>query len=146
MDKPYIYVASSWRNTVQPRVVATLRDEGFGVYDFRHPASGEKGFAFSDIDPDWDHEHSDPLEFIDALNSAKATKGFGRDYEAMQRASIFVLVLPCGHDAHLELGWAAGAGKETVILLDDPCKASLMYKLADHLSPSIDDLVEWLRV
>lgn len=147
MDKPYIYVASSWRNTRQHDVVVRLRDEGFGVYDFKHPPGG-KSFAWSDI-PSHGGENYDCIathKFIEGLNHPLAVEGFRQDFEAMQRASIFVLVLPCERDAHLELGWAAGAGKETVILLDDPCKASLMYKLADHLSPSIDDLVEWLRV
>jgi hypothetical protein len=58
-----IYVASSWRCERQPRVVAALRAAGHQVYDFRHPDSGgppgepgstrAKGFAWSEIDPDW---------------------------------------------------------------------------------------------
>lgn len=32
-----IYVASSWRNTHQPEVVAKLRELGHEVYDFREP-------------------------------------------------------------------------------------------------------------
>ena len=46
-----IYVASSWRNTLQPGVVAALRGDGHEVYDFRNPAPGVKGFAWSEIDP-----------------------------------------------------------------------------------------------
>ena len=30
-----IYVASSWRNTFYPEVVARLREAGHDVYDFR---------------------------------------------------------------------------------------------------------------
>ena len=30
-----IYVASSWRNGFQPGVVASLRAEGYRVYDFK---------------------------------------------------------------------------------------------------------------
>jgi hypothetical protein len=45
-----IYVASSWRNTLQPSVVALLRQEGHSVYDFRHPAQGNDGFSWSRID------------------------------------------------------------------------------------------------
>jgi hypothetical protein len=40
-----IYVASSWRNLYQPTVVTALRQEGYEVYDFRHPAPGDDGFA-----------------------------------------------------------------------------------------------------
>lgn len=150
--RPYIYVASSWRNERQHSVVTALRAEGYGAYDFRSP-NGGKGFAWSDVSPSrarsieqgWDHDQCSPAEFIAALNDPLAVEGFRRDFDAMQRASIFVLVLPCERDAHLELGWAAGAGKETVVLLDDPCKASLMYRMVDHISPDLDDLLEWLR-
>jgi hypothetical protein len=152
-DKPYIYVASSWRNERQHEVVVRLRDEGYGVYDFRHPDGG-KGFAWSDLNLQvdygtggdrWDHDVSDPNLFVQALNTDGAKEGYRRDFAAMERASIFVLVLPCERDAHLELGWACGAGKETVVLLNNPCKASLMYRMVDHIAVDMDDLVEWLR-
>lgn len=32
-----IYVASSWRNSIQAEIVAALRAEGHEVYDFRNP-------------------------------------------------------------------------------------------------------------
>ena len=48
-----IYVASSWRNSIQPKVVKALRAEGHEVYDFRNPTVGNKGFAWSAIDKDW---------------------------------------------------------------------------------------------
>jgi len=49
-----IYVASSWRNAVQPTVVLRLRDEGHEVYDFRHPSPGYDGFSWGEIDQDWE--------------------------------------------------------------------------------------------
>ena len=36
-----IYVASSWRNTIHPSVVAALRKDGHDVYDFKNPAPGD---------------------------------------------------------------------------------------------------------
>ena len=32
-----VYVASSWSNEYQPRIVAFLRERGHEVYDFRNP-------------------------------------------------------------------------------------------------------------
>ncbi len=32
-----IYLASSWRNDLQPEVLLALRDAGHAVYDFRNP-------------------------------------------------------------------------------------------------------------
>lgn len=45
-----IYVASSWRNKIQPSVVVALREAGHEVYDFRNPREGDTGFHWSDID------------------------------------------------------------------------------------------------
>lgn len=49
-----IYVASSWRNPYQPKVVELLKQLGHGVYDFRNPAPDNKGFAWSEIDENWE--------------------------------------------------------------------------------------------
>ena len=46
-----IYLASSWRNTYYPDVLAALRAAGHDVYDFRNPGDGTDGFKWSKIDP-----------------------------------------------------------------------------------------------
>lgn len=74
-----------------------------------------------------------------------AIEGFSADFAAMERADTFVLVLPCGKSAHLELGWAVGAGKRTAILLEDPVEPELMYRMVDFMTPSTDELLGWLR-
>ena len=38
-----IYVASSWRNAMQPAIVAALRRWGHEVYDFKNPAPNSIG-------------------------------------------------------------------------------------------------------
>lgn len=49
-----IYLASSWRNTYQPRCLQLLREWGHEVYDFRNPPPpGGTGFAWDSVDPDW---------------------------------------------------------------------------------------------
>lgn len=144
-----VYVASSWRNyTRHAEVVRALEDFGHSVYDFRNPPSGtafsfheladamerEKTYSF------WNHEVSDSTDFRDIINHPMCKDGFNSDMQALMNAEVVVLVLPCERDAHLELGYAVGAGKETHILLDNPCKASLMYRMVDHLHSSLDDL------
>src|SRR5258705_2332390 len=44
-----IYVASSWRNPLQPAIVHTLRRCGHDVYDFRSPKPGDRGFHWSEL-------------------------------------------------------------------------------------------------
>lgn len=158
-DTKRIYVASSWRNTLQQGVVHILRAAGFEVYDFKHPhATYEYVDQPRDMRPgfSWDQvglvDHNRPVDtvpaadYLDAINHAGAVAGFQRDFDAMQWADTFVLVLPCGRSAHLELGWAVGAGKRTAVLLDDPCTPELMYRMVDYLAPSVMDLLGWLGV
>jgi hypothetical protein len=130
-----IYVASSWRNTDQSGVVHTLRAEGHDVYDFRD----SEGFHWSQIDKNWESWSSS--EFKQALNTPLALRGFASDLAAMKEADLFVLVMPCGNSAHLELGWAAGAGKKTIILLAKETKPELMYSLADHICEDIGQVI-----
>jgi hypothetical protein len=140
-----IYVASSWRNEQQPAVVKALRAAGHEVYDFREPTPGDqdKGFAWSDIDPDW--QEWSPELFRRSLAHPLAVNGFECDLEAMEWADAFVLVMPCGRSAHLELGWAIGRGKRAVILLSG-AEPELMYRLAwPDICCSFDEVIEALR-
>lgn len=140
-----IYVASSWRNDSQPMVVKALREAGHEVYDFRNPSMGPgargQGFHWSTIDPRW--QSWTPGEFRDALSHPEAVDGFASDLCGMEWADVFVLVMPCGRSAHLELGWAIGAGKRALILLSDG-EPELMYGLATKLCTSNGELLEAL--
>lgn len=129
-----IYVASSWRNELQPAVVALLRAAGFSVYDFKNPSEGNGGFHWSEIDPHW--KEWSAQQFIKGLEHPIAEDGYGRDYTAMAAADACVLVLPCGRSAHLEAGWFAGKGKPVHVLLSDG-EPELMYKMATKLHTSI---------
>ncbi len=137
-----IYVASSQRNQLQPAVVQALRKDGHTVYDFKEPASGESGFAFSAIDPNW--QSWSPDEFRKGLKHPLAEQGFKRDMAGMKAADAFVLVQPCGTSAHLEAGWASGRGVPLAILLDGRSEPELMYKLADRIFDTIDEVREGL--
>lgn len=139
-----IYVASSWRNLLQQGVVHVLRAAGFDVYDFKNPRPGHHGFSWREIAPDW--EHWSPQAFREALNHPVAERGFACDIDALKACSQCVLVLPCGRSAHLELGYAIGAGKETFVLMLEQQEPELMYKMATHLCLSIGELLEALDV
>jgi hypothetical protein len=149
-----IYVASSWRNQLQPRVVELLRSLGHWVYDFKRPGSrAEPGFNLTDPGPEhsnrvdgdpWALNLASATDYVAALSHPAAVEGFARDFDAMLTSDTFVLVLPCGRSAHLELGWAVGARRRTAILLDNPCTPELMYRMVDKVATSLDDLVQWL--
>ena len=153
----YIYVASSWRNPIHIAVCSTLRSVGLQHYDFRNPEGGT-GFSWKDVKPggypgmsggsattagdqsDWESTE----DYLEMIRHPRALEGYASDYQAMEKADTFLLVLPCGKSAHLELGWAVGAGKRTAILLEDPVQPELMYRMVDYISPSLFDLLGWL--
>ena len=136
-----IYVASSWRNPIQQDVVGHLREAGHEVYDFRNPGPGEKGFAWSEIDPEW--QTWCVREFSQALKHPIAEHGFKRDLVAMLWADACVLVMPCGRSAHIEAGWFTGQGKPTIIYSPESIQAEpeLMYKLANGVYGSMAEVL-----
>lgn len=137
-----IYVASSWRNPYQQEVIRALREAGYEVYDFKNPP-GKTGFSWSEVGINSQGETTEG--YFDGLLHWRAQEGFRSDYEAMKAADTCVLVLPCGRSAHLELGWCAGAGKKTaIVLLEQPVTPELMYLCCDAILPSIEQLLDWL--
>ena len=135
-----IYVASSWRNEQQPKVVSALRNAGHEVYDFRHAGPCNQGFHWSEIDASW--KDWTPWQFAHALDHPLARDGFERDKTAIEESDAIVLVMPCGRSAHLELGYAIGLGKRSAILLADG-EPELMYRAADELCCSLAQLLAW---
>lgn len=151
-----VYVASSWRNAMQPGVVAALRASGIDCYDFRAPDSDDqRGFQWSDVMPSWRFDEwreggvpEVPVaEYLEGMSHPIALDGFASDFEAMNDCDCAVLVLPCGRSAHLELGWFAGQNRRTAILVNgEAVIPELMYHLADYIAPSLFDLLGWLGV
>jgi nucleoside 2-deoxyribosyltransferase len=139
-----IYVASSWRNPHQPLVVEKLREAGHEVYDFRNPSETDKGFAWSDIDENWQNWSNE--EYIKALDHPIAVKGFLNDFKGMDWADACVLVMPCGRSAHVEAGYMQGAGRPTIVLMFDEAEPELMYNLFETVATSIDEVIEHLKV
>ncbi len=137
-----VYVATSWRNERQPEIVKALREEGHTVYDFRAPVPGDNGFHWSEIDPEW--KKWTPAEYRLQLDHPTAHRGFSHDMRALDTADAVVLVMPCGRSAHLELGYAAGQGKHTVILLSEG-EPELMYKMVDCIAVDMGEVTDSLE-
>jgi hypothetical protein len=140
-----IYVASSWRSERQPPVVERLKAEGHEVYDFKNPVKGNNGFHWSDIDRDWMGWGA--KEFRDGLSHSLADEGFGFDMRTLEWCDACVLVVPAtaGLSSHLDLGWAVGAKKLTIVMMLDGSEPELMYKMADHLCIGIEEVVAVLK-
>jgi len=119
-------------------VVASLRAVGHEVYDFRNPEEGDHGFHWSEIDP---HGQGwDKYIYRASLDHPIAKSGFDKDLAAMRWADVFVGVQPFGSSASIEMGWAAGQGKKTVLLLENG-EPELMVKVFDHICCNLGEVV-----
>ncbi|MCP5036569.1 MAG: hypothetical protein GY945_03100 [Rhodobacteraceae bacterium] len=138
-----IYLASSWRNPSQPDVVEVLRKYGHQVYDFRNPPNGVPGFAWTEIDENW--ENWTAGEYRDHLTTHPiAARGYVNDLRGMEWADTCLLLLPCGRSAHLEAGWFCGRGKRCIILTRDGEEPELMALLATDICVSVGEVLEVL--
>jgi hypothetical protein len=78
--------------------------------------------------------------YRDCLEHPLAVKGFDKDMGALSAADTVVLVQPAGRSAHLEFGWAVGAGKFGIILLADG-EPELMNKMAHAICTTLEEVV-----
>lgn len=146
--KRRIYLATSWRNEYQPRLVALLREAGHEVYDFRNPNTGgpptdvSAGFAWSEIDPAW--QSWTPEQYVAAMSHPAAERGFAADFNAMQWADTCVVVQPCGPSAALEAGWCAGSGRDLIVHVAGMREPDLMYKVGRVMTTTDQQLLDAL--
>lgn len=143
-DREIVYSSfaglGGWEPDFNPHddpVVWRHQQGGYAGCDF-----GGKRFAQPKKGSDWEAVD----EYLRMVNHPIATVGFESDFDAMKRADTFVMVLPCGKSAHLELGWAVGNGRRTAILLEDPVEPELMYRMVDFMTPHIDGLMDWVEL
>jgi nucleoside 2-deoxyribosyltransferase len=138
-----VYVASSWRNPIFDSVVVAIREAGHTVYNFKEPIPGKNGFHWSEIDPNWKDWSLDQIRV--ALGHQIALDGFEADINALWDCDACVLVMPCGRSAHLEMGWACGAGKKTILLMGEG-EPELMVNMVDYLCVDIEEVLEALAL
>ncbi len=137
-----IYVASSWRNLLQPAIVLALRRCGHEVYDFRHPAPGSTGFRWSDCEtPGVNWQDWTPDEYRKALQHPVAVAGYKCDIDALKACDACVLVLPSGRSASWEFGYAMGQGKRGAVVQLEKVEPELMYREAEIVT-SMNELFD----
>jgi nucleoside 2-deoxyribosyltransferase len=145
-----IYVASSWRNRYQQEIVSLLRDAG---HEPNWMAWSPKEYREAEIVSllrDAGHEPKwmawSPKEYREALRHPTAQDGFRLDMENLRRCDCCILVLPSGRSAHLEAGWAAGAGKPVLVFDPERVEPEPMYGMCSGgLILGIDELFAELK-
>lgn len=138
----YIYVASSWSNPHQPWTVRALRHAGYEVYDFRNSKPEGGAFNWDQIDQKW--EDWKFAEVYQALYHPLSAEAYTSDLDALLKADVGIMVMPCGASSHLEIGYLKGLGTHTAILMTEG-RPELMYKLVDLLTDSFAEILIWLK-
>lgn len=134
-----VYIVGSLHNSAVTVAARRLREEGHTVFDDWYSPG-------PDADAYWrEYEEERGRTYIDALAGAHAKNVFDFDMRHLTEADTVVMVLPAGKSAHLEMGWAACAGKDCYIVLGDENPWDVMYKMVEVV-PSVDHLLSALSV
>jgi nucleoside 2-deoxyribosyltransferase len=138
-----VYVIGSLRNPLVPDVANYLRAEGgLEVFDDWF-AAGPRA------DDHWkEYEQQRGRTFIEALAGKAAQNVFAFDRRNLDRSDAAVLVLPAGRSGHLELGYMAGRGLETHILLAPESEGDrwdVMYAFVTGVHKTQDSLAWALK-
>jgi nucleoside 2-deoxyribosyltransferase len=133
-----VYIAGSLRNVSGLEAVFTaVRNAGHEItFDYRRGgATPETLFGL-------DHRNLAPADHIAALARPAACAKFKLDRDGIDRADVLVLVKPCGESAIWEAGYAAGADKPVIVLLDEkPAPGELMQKFGTSIVTSIPEML-----
>lgn len=134
-----IYIAGSMSNRDGVETVAkAVEAAGFSAfYDWIYP--GEE------TDRKWqEFSQRMGLSYLEALDSPHAGDVFDFDKRWLDVADAFILVYPAGKSAHTELGYMAGRGTRTFVLLDkEPERWDIMLKFADLVTDDLEEIIEW---
>lgn len=138
--KNHIYLVGALKNQEIPKIAKRLTQEGFEVFAEWHNPGPEADMFWQE------HEKFKGSTYKEALAGSHVENVFYYDQAYIDLADIVVLVMPAGKSGHLELGYAAGSGKKTFILLDqEPDRYDVMPRFANAVCNNLDELIKELK-
>lgn len=132
-----LYLAGALKNKRIPEIGIQIRQAGLDVMD-------EWWTPGEHADENWQHYESlRGRSYKEALRGRAATNTFLFDKSYIDLADVFVLVMPAGKSGMLELGYAAGRGKKTFLLLDgvEPDRYDIMPNAAYKIVNTVEELL-----
>jgi hypothetical protein len=134
-----IYLIGSLRNPNIEGIAKQLRSAGFDVFDDWYAIGPE-------ADDHWKtYEQNRGRNFKQALDGEVCTNAFNFDKRNIDAADIGVMVMPAGKSGHTEMGYMAGQGKRTYVLLEpDVDRWDIMYKFFTGVEYDIKSLIATL--
>lgn len=140
IHKTHIYLVGALKNKRVPEIGNKLRGLGHDVMD--------EWFTPGELaDLNWqEYERQRGRTYTEALRGRAATNIALFDRSYLDLADIVILVMPAGKSAMLELGYAKGRGKRTIIFLDgkDPDRYDVMPGIIDQVIFSEEELLSEL--
>ena len=132
-----IYIIGSLRNPAIPEIGGELRKLGFDAFDDWHAAGPT-------ADDEWKrYELSRGRTYKEALKGHAADHVFSFDLHHLTRSNLGLLVCPAGKSGHLELGYLAGQGKPTFVLLEEGVdRWDVMYQFCTDVFMSYQELCD----
>lgn len=133
-----VYVIGALKNDLIPTIASKLRElldvEVFDDWHAAHPQA----------DNEWqNYERARGRSYEQALTAYAAQNIFRFDKRHLDDSTHGLLVLPAGRSGHLELGYLAGRGCTTAILLDgDYDRWDVMYAFADLVTADLEEVIE----
>lgn len=135
-----LYLIGSLRNPDIPALGNKIRDLGIDVFDDWHGAGPH-------ADDEWKrYEEERGHDYIEGLQGLAARHVFEFDKYHLDRCDIGVLAMPAGKSGHLEIGYLAGQGKPTFVLLEEGIdRWDVMYQFMTGVAQTEEELYELLK-
>lgn len=142
MSKYDYFIAGRTRNRDAIKdVLAQIRARGRTAYCFIENKYDSDGITF---DPESDAAEQEMAAFeslADWQTNPTFREIFEDDMDALRNAETFIIVLPAGLSAHMELGVAYGLGKKCYAI-GIPEKPESLYLMLDEILPDTKALLE----
>lgn len=135
-----VYVGGALANEDIVRVTQLLLGKGYDAFSEWYTPGREADVLWRD------YELALGFNYRQALQRPAAQNTFRFDRDNIDNCNTFLMVLPCGKSAHLELGYAAGIGKDTLIYMpQEPERWDVMYNFAGGIVFNDEELLDALQ-
>lgn len=135
-----VYIGGSLANPEIVRLTSLLMEAGFDAFSEWFTPGAQADVLWRD------YEMALGFSYREALKRPAAQNTFHFDKKHIDECDVFVMVLPCGKSAHMELGYARGIGKDGIIYMPgEPDRWDVMYNFASAIVMNETELLTALR-
>lgn len=141
MQRPKVYIIGSLRNPLVTELTVDLETK------LKAEIFSDWMAAGPEADDKWrEYEMARGRTYEQALKGYAAKNVFSFDKHHLDTSDAAVLVYPAGKSGHLELGYMAGRGKPTAILLDqDYDRWDVMLQFAGMVTKDSNEIAAFLQ-